>query len=50
MLVTKHHQFGQHIWDIELSNFGFAYTVSLHRIMGTSSVIDDRHSGLKEQQ
>ena len=32
MAVTKYHQFGQHIWDIQLSNFGFVYSVSLRSL------------------
>ena len=37
VIVTKNHQFGQHIWDILLPNFGFVYTVSPTHFIDTKS-------------
>ncbi|MCJ1286659.1 hypothetical protein MMC26_006005 [Xylographa opegraphella] len=34
VIMTKDYQFGYHIWDTELANFGYVYTVSLDHLAG----------------
>ena len=45
--VTIDHQFGQHIWDVAILNFGFLYTVCLVDSFGMRRINNGRPSGPK---